>query len=66
MRQKLVSLILALAMMVTFTGIGSAEALSDIVKRGELRVAVQSGAAPYAFVDKLVEQSFAVSENQPR
>ena len=26
--------------------------LSDIVKRGELRVAVQSGAAPYAFVDK--------------
>lgn len=26
--------------------------LSEIVKRGELRVAVQSGAAPYAFFDK--------------
>lgn len=52
MKQKLVTLILALAMTLFFTGIGSAEALSEIVKRGELRVAVQSGAAPYAFVNK--------------
>lgn len=52
MRQKLVSLMLALAMTLFFAGMGSAETLSDIVNRGELRVAVQSGAAPYAFVDK--------------
>ncbi|MCK5836032.1 MAG: amino acid ABC transporter substrate-binding protein [Desulfobacula sp.] len=51
-RKKLVSIILALAMTVFFTGICFAGTLSDIVKRGELRVAVQSGAAPYAFVDK--------------
>ena len=30
----------------------SASTLSEIVQRGELRVAVQSGAAPYAFVGK--------------
>ncbi len=35
--------------MVSMTFAGT---LTDIVKRGELRVAVQSGAAPYAFVDK--------------
>ncbi len=51
-QKKLVSIILALAMMVFFTGICFAGTLSEIVKRGELRVAVQSGAAPYAFVDK--------------
>lgn len=39
-------------MSVFLVGICSAETLSDIVKRGELRVAVQSGSAPYAFVDK--------------
>ena len=32
--------------------LGTANTLAEIVKRGELRVAVQSGAAPYAFVDK--------------
>lgn len=46
------SLILALFFVLTITGISSAGTLSEIVKRGELRVAVQSGAAPYAFVDK--------------
>jgi polar amino acid transport system substrate-binding protein len=51
-RKKLVSIILALAMTVFFTGISFAGTLSEIVKKGELRVVVQSGAAPYAFVDK--------------
>lgn len=40
------------AMMLLFTSFGIAGTLTDIVKRGELRVAVQSGAAPYAFIDK--------------
>jgi len=43
-------------MVMTMVGVMSsatmATTLEDIVKRGELRVAVQSGAAPYAFVDK--------------
>lgn len=43
---------MAMLLMVFFSGVGFAGTLSDIVKRGELRVAVQSGAAPYAFVDK--------------
>ena len=50
--KKLVSIVLAVSLAVFFTGICSAGTLSDIVKRGELRVAVQSGAAPYAFIDK--------------
>jgi polar amino acid transport system substrate-binding protein len=37
---------------IVLAGSATAETLSDIVARGELRVAVQSGAAPYAFVDK--------------
>ncbi|MBU0970417.1 MAG: ABC transporter substrate-binding protein [Proteobacteria bacterium] len=49
-RKKLVSLILAMA--VFFTSTSFAGTLGEIVKRGELRVAVQSGAAPYAFVNK--------------
>ena len=51
-RKKLVSTVLAIVMTVFFTGVCFAGTLSEIVKRGELRVAVQSGAAPYAFVDK--------------
>jgi len=51
-RKKLVSTVLAVVMTVFFTGVCFAGTLSDIVKRGELRVAVQSGAAPYAFFDK--------------
>ena len=50
--KKLLSIVLAVSLAVFFTGICSAGTLSDIVKRGELRVAVQSGAAPYAFIDK--------------
>ena len=48
----LVIVFLALAWTVGMVGTASAGTLADIVKRGELRVAVQSGAAPYAFVDK--------------
>ncbi len=50
--KKLMILAIALMMTVLFSGISYAGTLSDIVKRGELRVAVQSGAAPYAFIDK--------------
>lgn len=53
----MVSTILAFAITVFFTGICFAGTLSEIVKRGELRVAVQSGAAPYAFFDKNGEQA---------
>lgn len=53
MRKKnLVSLAVAFMAILCLTGVSVAGTLSDIVKRGELRVAVQSGAAPYAFVDK--------------
>jgi polar amino acid transport system substrate-binding protein len=48
----LVVVFLALALIVGMVGTASAGTLADIVKRGELRVAVQSGADPYAFVDK--------------
>jgi len=51
-QKKVISIILALVVTLVFTGMGFAGTLSEIVKRGELRVAVQSGAAPYAFVDK--------------
>jgi len=51
-QKKLISIVLALVMTLFLTGISFAGTLTDIVKRGELRVAVQSGAAPYAFVDK--------------
>lgn len=51
-QKKLVSIVLAIVVTLFLTGISFAGTLSEIVKRGELRVAVQSGAAPYAFVDK--------------
>jgi polar amino acid transport system substrate-binding protein len=50
--RKLLSIVLAMLLAVFFTGTCFAGTLSDIVKRGELRVAVQSGAPPYAFIDK--------------
>ena len=56
-KNRCVSLILALLLVLAFTGVGSANTLADIIKRGELRVAVQSGAAPYAFVDKKGEHA---------
>ncbi len=49
---KLKPLLLALILAVLVTGLCSAGTLTDIVKRGELRVAVQSGNPPYAFIDK--------------
>lgn len=50
--KRFASTLLAILMTLCFTGTGSAGTLTEVVKRGELRVAVQSGAAPYAFVDK--------------
>jgi polar amino acid transport system substrate-binding protein len=50
MKTRILAVLLAL-MMIT-AGTAMANTLADIVQRGELRVAVQSGAAPYAFVDK--------------
>ena len=44
--------ILAIVLSVLMVSVAMAGTLEEIVKRGELRVAVQSGAAPYAFVDK--------------
>lgn len=55
--KKLVSIALALSLAVFFAGICFADTLNEIVSRGELRVAVQSGAAPYAFVDKNGQQA---------
>ncbi|MCG8639847.1 MAG: ABC transporter substrate-binding protein [Desulfobacterales bacterium] len=51
-QRKRLAFALALVMTVCFSGISFAGTLSEIVKRGELRVAVQSGAAPYAFINK--------------
>jgi len=51
-QKKLVSIVLAVVVTLFLTGISFAGTLSEIVKRGELRVAVQSGAPPYAFIDK--------------
>lgn len=50
--KRLMFVLLALALTAGMVGTSMAGTLSEIVKRGELRVAVQSGAAPYAFVDK--------------
>jgi len=43
---------LQFSLALSFSGLSFGSTLTDIVKRGELRVAVQSGAPPYAFVDK--------------
>lgn len=50
--KRLVVVLMALILAVGFSTTAMAGTLTDIVKRGELRVAVQSGAAPFAFVDK--------------
>lgn len=50
MQKRILALTAALLMIMA--GSAMANTLAEIVKRGELRVAVQSGAAPYAFVDK--------------
>jgi len=51
-QMKLMSIVLALLLTAFFATTSFASTLEDIVKRGELRVAVQSGAPPYAFIDK--------------
>ncbi len=51
-QKKIFSIILASLVTLAITSMSFAGTLSEIVKRGELRVAVQSGAAPYAFFDK--------------
>ena len=43
--------VMVLVVCLGLSGPTAAGTLTDIVQRGELRVAVQSGAAPYAFVD---------------
>jgi polar amino acid transport system substrate-binding protein len=50
--KRLFFVFLAVALTAGVVATAAAGTLADIVKRGELRVAVQSGAAPYAFVDK--------------
>ena len=52
--KQLRTIVLAVTVMFGIVLAGSAMAgtLDEIVQRGELRVAVQSGAAPYAFVNK--------------
>jgi len=55
--KKCLLILLALTMTVSFTAVSFSGTLSEIVKRGELRVAVQSGAAPYAFFDKNGKQA---------
>ncbi len=52
MKKFVLPVLLALALTLSLSAQGMSSTLTDIVKRGELRVAVQSGAAPYAFVDK--------------
>ncbi|MBW2338624.1 MAG: amino acid ABC transporter substrate-binding protein [Deltaproteobacteria bacterium] len=60
--KRLMFVLLALALTAGMVGTTMAGTLSDIVKRGELRVAVQSGAAPYAFVDKNGEHTGSMVE----
>ena len=53
---------LALALIAVVAGPAAAGTLDEIVQRGELRVAVQSGAAPYAFMDKTGKQTGSMVE----
>ena len=60
--KRLMFVLLALALTAGMVGTSMAGTLNEIVKRGELRVAVQSGAAPYAFVDKNGEHTGSMVE----
>lgn len=60
--KKVLVLVAALALVLAMTLPAAAGALKDIVKRGEFRVAVQSGAAPFAFVSKTGEQTGSMVE----
>ena len=60
MKTRHVVVVLMAAILVAgLSAAATAGTLADIVKRGELRVAVQSGAAPMAFVDKNGEHTGA-------
>jgi polar amino acid transport system substrate-binding protein len=48
----ILSLLSVLVLFLSLAGSAFSGTLTDIVQRGELRVAVQSGAAPYAFINK--------------
>ncbi len=61
LKKSLVMLIAGMCLLM-FAGTAWSGALSDIVDRGELRVAVQSGAAPYAFVNKEGKSTGAMVE----
>jgi len=50
--KRVLTVLMVVALAAMLAGTAWANTLQDIVQRGELRVAVQSGAAPYAFVDK--------------
>ena len=58
--KRTLTLLLAATFVLGLFSAASAGTLENIVKRGELRVAVQSGAAPYAFVDQNGEPTGAM------
>jgi polar amino acid transport system substrate-binding protein len=60
--KRLLCILMALVLTMGMVGASMAGTLDEIVKRGELRVAVQSGAAPYAFVDKNGEHTGSMVE----
>ena len=60
--KRILFILMGLALTMGMVGVSMAGTLSDIVKRGELRVAVQSGAAPYAFMDKNGKQTGSMVE----
>lgn len=60
--KKVLVIVAAVALVLAMTLPASAGALQDIVKRGELRVAVQSGAAPFAFISKTGDQTGSMVE----
>jgi len=60
--RNVLSVLSAMLILVSVAGTAFSGTLADIVKRGELRVAVQSGAAPYAFIDKNGEHTGSMVE----
>lgn len=60
--KRLLSVVVLFALILAFMGTSMAGTLEDIVTKGELRVAVQSGVAPYAFVDKHGKQTGSMVE----
>jgi len=60
--KKMLILLVVVVFSLGLAGQAAANNLQDIVKRGELRVAVQAGAAPYAFVDKNGKHTGAMVE----